>query len=393
MNIVYIGGEPYPGNQGGSVHFGEVSTGLAKLGHKVLAVIPYEQGMPLREQRDGLDIIRIPMKLKNRTFPLFAIKKWRAIKQFKPDLIMERYVTFGGAGAMMARRWHVPLVLEVNSPHTEELIFRLPVRNRLIQKAMRSWRDWQFKHASTILATLPTVVPEQYRKNFIQVEWAANCEMFDRESIPESTKTKLKQKLGLTDEPVIVFLGTFRNWHGVRQLPRIMKQVINAVPSTKCIAIGEGAELEGVKTAVKDLGIDASFIFTGAMPYDSVPAYLALGTVGIAPYDCDAYPPLRQFGFFWSPLKIFEYMASGMPVVAIDIEPLNHVVKDGERGYVVPEGNWTGFAEKIINLLQNPSKCSTIGTAAKTFAVEKYSWQAHVHQINRILESVHGEHA
>ena len=386
MNIVYIGGEPYPGNQGGSVHFGEVSTGLVKLGHNVLAITPYELGLPLREQRDGLDIIRVPMKLRNRTFPLFALKQWKHIKHFKPDLIMERYVTFGGAGAIMARRWNKPLVLEVNSPHTEELIFRLPIKNPLLRKTMRWWRNFQFAQASKIL-------PEKYRQNFIQVEWAANCELFDRSSIADTAITAFKTTLGLTDEPIVVFLGTFRNWHGVRQLPQIMKQVINAIPATKCIAIGEGNELNAVQESVKNLGIDQSVIFTGAVPYASVPVYLALGTVGIAPYDCDEYPPLKQFGFFWSPLKIFEYMASGMPVVTIDIEPLNQVVKDAERGYVVPEGNWNLFAEKIINLLQNNAKCSTIGSAAKIFATNHYSWQAHVRQINRILESVHGEHA
>ncbi len=392
MNIVYIGGEPYPGSQGGSVHFGEVSTGLVKLGHKVLAVIPYEPGMPLREQRDGMDIVRVPMKFRNRTFPLFALRAWRCIKRFKPDMIMERYVTFGGAGTVIARRWNIPLILEVNSPHTEELIYRIPVRNRLMQKIMRSWRDWQFNRAVAILATLPTVIPERYRDKFIQVQWAANCDMFDRSAVSETAKKRLKEKLRLSDEPVVAFLGTFRNWHGVKHLPSIIKQVVDVLPNAKCIAVGEGDERRAVQKEVKRLGIEKSVIFTGSVPYTDVPAYLSLATVGIAPYDCDEYLPLKQFGFFWSPLKIFEYMASGMPVITIDVEPLNQVVADGERGFVVPEGNWSMFAEKIIKLLQNKDICFNMGITAREFASIHYSWNGHVRQIAAILESFHGDH-
>lgn len=388
MRIVYIGGETYPGDNGGSVHFGEVATGLVRLGHSVLAVVPYEPGRPVRETRPGFDIIRVRMKLKNRTFPIAALAAWKHVRRFKPDLIMERFVSFAGAGSCMARRWGIPLVLEVNSPHTDELIYRLNINNKLMAKLLRWWRDTQFSRATVALSTLPTLVPAAYRDRFIRVEWAANCAAFDRASIPESRRTALKKKLGMQDGPVVVFLGTFRNWHGVGHLADIMKRVIESIPDARCLAIGEGTERPAVEQAVKQAGIADSVHFTGSIPYSDVPVYISLGTVGIAPYDCDAYPPLKEFGFFWSPLKIFEYMASGMPVVTIDIEPLNAVVKNGARGYVVPEGKWDKFAEKIIKLLQNSAECSTMGAAAHTFVRRHYSWETHVKQLEDILHSV-----
>src|SRR5262249_57589174 len=81
-------------------------------------------------------------------------------------------------------------------------------------------------------------------------------------------------------------------------------------------------------------GIEAIF-FAGALPHERMPAALAAADVGVAPFDIGAHGPL-SLGFYWSPLKIFEYMASGLPVVAPRIDRIPSLVEDGVEGVLYP---------------------------------------------------------
>ncbi len=390
MKILYIGSEPVPGNKGGSIHFMEVSQGLAKLGHEVVVCVPKEKGMPKNEVLDGVRIIRVGMRFARRTMPILALKKWGILKKENPDIIMERFVSFGGAGALLAKKLNLPFVLEVNSPHTEELIYRFNIKNRLLATLFRKWRNFQYSVATKVLVTLESVVPEFARDRFCKVEWAANCDLFDKDKTSVRERDLLRVKLGLRGSPVVVFLGSFRNWHGVRHLSQIISKVVSEIPHAKFLLIGDGPERKSVEEEIKVAGLKESVVFLGEVPYASVPGYLSLAELGIAPYDCSEYPPLERFGFFWSPLKIFEYMSCSLPVVTINIDPLNNIVKDGVRGHLVDEGDWDGFAKKIIKMLESSANCRIMGESAKNFVTANYSWKKHVEGLNSILTDLYG---
>jgi len=374
-----------PGTMGGSVHFTEVAQGLAKLGWEVMVCVPLENGYPEEENFGAIKILRVNMKLKGKTFPILALLKWRKLLGFKPDILMERYVTFGGVCSLLAKKLKKPFVLEVNSPHTKEFIFRFKIKNRLVINLLTRWSDFQFKTASKIISTLNTIIPQFAREKLIEVHWAANNDMFDLRNIDKKEQAQLKRKLNLADGPVAIFLGTFRNWHGVSHLPFIIENTVKNVPDVKFILIGDGNELNSVKDKINRLGLSDYVIFTGALPYKSVPVYMSLGNVGLAPYDREEYPPLKEFGFFWSPLKVFEYMACSMPVITIDIEPLNKLVQNGKRGYVVKEGDYSDFCAKLIELLKNPARCSNMGKSAREFTAQNFSWEKHVNHLNNEL--------
>jgi len=389
MRILYIGSEPVPGNKGGSIHFMEVSQGLAKLGHEVVVCVPKEKGMPGKETWNGIKIIRTGMKIAGRTIPVLAVKKWSALKKVNPDIIMERFVSFGGIGALLAKKLNIPLVLEVNSPHTEELLYRFKIKNPLITTLFRKWRNFQYSVAAKVLVTLESVVPEFARDRFCKVEWAANCDLFDKDKTDVRERDLLRVKLGLRGAPVVVYLGSFRNWHGVTHLSQIVSDVISEISHVKFLLIGDGPERQSIEAEIKAKNLEESVVFAGEIPYSSVPAYLSLAEIGIAPYDCSEYPPLERFGFFWSPLKIFEYMSCSLPVVTIDIDPLNNIVKDGKRGCVVSEGDWGGFSKKIIKMLESSASCRMMGESAKDFVVANYSWKKHVEGLDMILTDLH----
>jgi glycosyltransferase involved in cell wall biosynthesis len=107
--------------------------------------------------------------------------------------------------------------------------------------------------------------------------------------------------------------------------------------------------------------------------------------VGVAPFNTAAHPALQSAGFFWSPLKIYEYMAAGLPVVTIDLPPLNEAVRTGREGLLYPQGDVAALADALFHLLHDPTKARQMGAAARLRVVECYSWQRHCAELERVL--------
>jgi glycosyltransferase involved in cell wall biosynthesis len=95
-----------------------------------------------------------------------------------------------------------------------------------------------------------------------------------------------------------------------------------------------------------------------------------------------------QLGFYWSPLKIFEYMATGLPVVALDVDPLREIIREGREGHLVEERDEQGWAKAITDLVASPELCSEMGRSARERVVSGYSWQVHCEKLEGVLETV-----
>ena len=107
-----------------------------------------------------------------------------------------------------------------------------------------------------------------------------------------------------------------------------------------------------------------------------MPAALAGADIGVAPFDVGAHAPL-SLGFYWSPLKIFEYMAAGLPVVAPAVDRIPSLVADGREGRALTiHAARAALADALVTLT-DVSLRKTLGAAARERAVREYSWAAH----------------
>jgi glycosyltransferase involved in cell wall biosynthesis len=123
--------------------------------------------------------------------------------------------------------------------------------------------------------------------------------------------------------------------------------------------------------------------FTGPLPHERIPACLAAADIGVAPFDVGAHRPLAR-EFYWSPLKIFEYMAAGLPVVTPRLERLAHIVRDGREGVLYDSGNAEGLAQAIERLTDSGER-DAMGRAARERVVQHFSWQEHCQQLDRAI--------
>jgi len=385
VKILYVSGETVPGNDGGAVHVREVAANLAALGHRVTVLCNRRAGQSRREMLDGVEIIRARMTVRGRTLPAMGAGRALGLLFRGFDLVMERYVTFGGAGVMLSMLKGIPLVLEVNSPHVEELFWRYGIRSRVVQSMLRGRVEFFFRRAKLVVSPLAGIVPPFARRKTKLVSWAANVERFRPGLRRDKRCVKIRRRHGLEGRTVVLFLGTFRKWHGVLRLPAVIESVAARRKDAKFLLVGKGECLEQVEREIARRGLADYAAVAGEQPYEDVPYFVAASDVGIAPYDLDAYEPLRRFGFYWSPLKIFELMAGGLPVVTIDVPPLNDIVVHGTHGLVVPQGDDEAMARAVADLLKRRSVRLRMGRAARKHVTEHYSWKEHAKMLNDLI--------
>ena len=148
------------------------------------------------------------------------------------------------------------------------------------------------------------------------------------------------------------------------------------------VLIGDGPELPAVRQAAERIdGVTC----VGPVAHEAMPACLAAADVGVAPFDVGRHPPL-SLGFFWSPLKLFEYMASGLPVVAPAIDRITQLVGDGEEGILYDADDPAALAGAIERLC-DPALRRRLGAAARARAVRDYGWDRHCERLAAAIEA------
>ena len=161
----------------------------------------------------------------------------------------------------------------------------------------------------------------------------------------------------------------------------------------KFVLVGEGELLDDVRAAVQAQGLSKDVAIAGSVPHEEMPAVVAACAIGIAPYDAGAYAPLARFGFFWSPLKIFEYMACSLPVVLFAYEGLRDHVGEAERGLAVPPRDLDAFAGAIALLARDPRARREMGERGRNYVLREHTWQDHVRWLEARLAEVTGSRA
>ena len=367
MRILYCAiDQTVPGSVGGSVHVTAVAEGLAALGHDVQVLVSPGDG-PFPSGPVRWTAMTPPLGAKElRWAKRGAVRKIAAA--FKPDVIIERYYNFGGEGLAAAAATGALGVLEVNAPVVDYAGSpKAKLDRALIVEPMRRWRDRQCAQADLIVTPAATILPpDTPAGKIVELEWGADTDRFTPD-----VKGPLPYERPLGT--LAVFAGAFRSWHGAIDLVRAMRQLAGRqVTNLNAVLIGDGPERP--RAEEEATGLDR-VLFTGAVPHDRMPACLAAADIGVAPFDVAAHKPL-SLGFYWSPLKIFEYMAAGLPVVAPAGDRLSRLVEHEREGLLYEPATPSALADTLARLASSDRR-SELGRAARERAVREYSWKAH----------------
>lgn len=279
---------------------------------------------------------------------------------------------------LAARRTGARLVLEVNAPIVDYP--RSPkarLDRALLVEPMRRWRERQVRAADLVVSPSRSILPPWLAPDrVLEIEWGADTSRF--KPVPGGIRWSAGGSL------TCVFAGAFRAWHGAIHLVTAIRTLRSrGIADVGAVFVGDGPERAAVQNAARGL---TGVTFTGALPHERMPAALAAADVGIAPFDVARHPPL-QLAFYWSPLKIFEYMATGLPIVAPALPRLRQLVAHDVEGLLYDPERSEGLADALA-VLRDPDVRRRMGEAARRRAEAEYSWSAHCARLDRAFRQL-----
>ena len=361
MHIAYVcldPGIPVFGTKGASVHIQEVVREYRRRGHDV-TVYATRRGSDVPDDLAELRIVDVPVTTRDeeereRAQQAASASVSDMVRAGGYDLVYERYSLFSTVIAECG----VPGILEVNAPLIDE------------QRTHRVLVDEQAADAALqeqVQAALATIcVSDPVR------DWVIACTEGTRVfTVPNGVNVhRITPQPESPGAPVVTFVGTLKPWHGVDVLLRARAQ---AHKDWKLRIIGDGPMRAELDDLARSLGIDVDF--RGAVAPDAIPQHMAGTAIGVAPYpamdtDSDQY---------FSPLKVYEYMAAGLPVVASRVGQLPEIM--GESAYLVPPSDPEALAEALDALVANPVERARVGSDNRRQAEREHSWTGTVDHI------------
>ncbi len=302
------------------------------------------------------------------------------------DVIHERFNLLSLGGALASRKLGLPFVLEVNADLLEQRKFK-GTPEKGLRRLFAVWATrFCFKAATKIICISSDLKDHLHRHWKVEEQklsvlpCAADVDAFK----PNGKTEVVRRGLGLTTEPVVMWVGGFYPWHDLNLLLESFGKVLQKQPRARLVLVGDGQTRSAVAQNVQRNGLQHAVIMTGAVPHASVPEMVSIADIAVVP----AEPVSASRGGTGTPLKIFEYLAAGKAIVATDVNQASEVIQHDHNGLLVSAGDVNGFADAILSLLDDSEKRGCLGQNARQDAVEKYSWEQYTRQLNEIYMSV-----
>jgi glycosyltransferase involved in cell wall biosynthesis len=188
----------------------------------------------------------------------------------------------------------------------------------------------------------------------------------------------IRAQLGLDGQPVVSFVGSFQSWHGIERLVESFAWVLKEVPQARLLLVGDGPARPVVEDTIKRLELSSNVTITGLVPQAEIPKILAAVDVAVIPY------PQLPKDLWFSPLKLYEYMAAGKAIVASASGQIVDVIQDGYTGLLVEPGDVVETAQAITRLIKNPAELDWLGKNARRQAVERHSWDGYIRRLETV---------
>jgi glycosyltransferase involved in cell wall biosynthesis len=301
------------------------------------------------------------------------------------DLVYERNTMYRFGVAMACKRLGLPYVLYVEADDIlEHDIMKKPITGLLRLQAARSFRynldaaDRVICVSEPLKAHLMTKwnVPGEKIAVFPNV---ADVERFKPDPVAGAA---IRASLNLGRAPLILFVGNFYEWHDVSTLLRAFVEVLKNYPDARLLLVGDGAKREAMAQLARELGLERSVIFTGMVAHTEVPRFMASADIAVVPY------PVLEQDVWLSPLKLFEYMATGNAILASNVGQLSEWITDGRNGLLIPPGDVSAVAAGIERLIGDPDLRTRLGQNARADAVQKHSWDCYLSDLEDVYFSV-----
>ena len=397
LSIAYVSadrGVPVGGTKGASIHVRGVAEALVRRGHEVhlLAARTDPEADGFASQVRGVPFDRVLKNVRRSVAEAgsdaalardlhglmlnecFARELGLLADKTRIDAVYERYSLWSWAGYRFAREHGLPWILEVNAPLVEE---ERTYREIRLEETAIGIENILLREADAIVvpaAELAHYIQDRVgpRSGIVVEPNGVDFALLDAAPSPPAEFAAL-----LRDRFVVAFAGSLKPWHGIDRLLRAFDRLRADVPDAHLLVVGDGPLGPQVESAVKRHGTER-ITWTGAVPHGEVLGWLRCADVGVAPY-----PVLDRF--YFSPLKVVEYLACGLPVVASDLGQLRQLVRPNETGLLVPPGDVRALAGALQRLAEDRHLRKSMGRRALARARGHHSWDRVAQRIERLF--------
>jgi glycosyltransferase involved in cell wall biosynthesis len=382
--ILAVAPQPFYQDRGTPIALRQVLQALSELGRPVdLVTYPVGEDVAL----PGLRIFRSANPLAYRSVPVgFSLRKvvldLPLTAALSRRLARGRYTCIHAVeeaafpAALLAEAYRTPLLYDMQSSLAEQLARLAPLRLRPARAALNAAERWLLRRSSLVATSAGLAERVREAAPTVPVrEWHFP-------SAPAEVNTAevaaLRARLGLSPgQPVVLYSGTFEEYQGLAELIAAIPLVHDRVPAVRFVLVGaEDGDTpfeDGAGMALAESGI---LRVVERQPRADMAAFLALADVLVS---------ARAYGGNL-PLKIFDYLAAGRPIVATDI-PTHRTVLSEERAVLV-QPTAEALAAGIIGVLGDPTRAGRLAAAARSHAQTHFGWNRFVDSVDALYAEV-----
>jgi glycosyltransferase involved in cell wall biosynthesis len=351
------------------VHIEELIHALRQLGHEVIVV-----GPPSFDRASFGDDAGVIATLKRLlpaalyellelgySLPAFR-RLWRAYRRERPDALYERYNLYLLAGLWLKRLTGIPLFLEVNAPLADE-------RSRfggLANKRLAHWaEELVWRGADRILSVTQVLADRVERAGVDRVRVTVIPNGVAADFLNDADDgAAVRQRYGIDGRVVLGFTGFVRDWHGLDVVVDLIADC-GAAQNLHLLIVGDGPAVPTLRERAVRRGIAERVTFAGVIPRTAVASHVAAFDLAIQPRVVD----------YASPLKLFEYMALGRPIVAPATANIREILSDGDNALLFDPADDTALRAAVARLCADSQLRRRLGQAARaTIDARRLTW-------------------
>jgi len=355
-----------PISGGGVIVVSKIANALAELGHEITIVTPDvewngEKYNP--ELHSNIEVIRTETPSRNN-IKIAARRCYKNLKNEGIGLGLKKQYDFvfsifhpfhlaPKAAVSCAKKLKIPSIIKIDDP----IYAKSTGLKSLQRKIEKKYNSKTLQESSRVL------VMNKNTKDLVQEYY--NLKKDKISIIPNGVELKQFQSSSKRKKQII-FSGVMYEHRGLDILLKAVPMIIKKHPDVQIIFAGSGPELENIKKMVKNTDIESNIKFLGWVEHEEIPQILKESMIGIG--------PLRNTDVTKNalPIKVLEYMAASLPIVAKKETVPSDILIDGENGFFITDS--IDLGEKIVKLLENQEMMKEYGGNSRKI-VEKFDWK------------------
>lgn len=360
-----------------------------KLGHKCVFVTGGNINLPedvkvyfiphSKLYRNLPEIINLPYNTK-------ASKEMiKIIDKENPDFLYHHISDFNYSGSKVKLKLGIPFFLQLESVQSW-------VKKNWGKLYLKHFIKWA-EHIQLEMADAIFVISENVKKQLAEMGYNSQKIYVQPSAIdpeqfhPGIADNGLREKYKIHDKFVVGFTGSFGLWHGIEYLASSLKELVKRIPNVHLLLVGDGYLRPKVEEILKNDNVEKYATITGYLPFKDMPFHVAACDVLVSP--CVNNPDGTPF--FNSPVKLFEYMAMGKPIVATRVGQQNDVIIHNHNGLMCDEKNPNELAEMIYRFYEDPALSIRLSKQARVDAVNKHDWRIVVNNFLDVYNKMFGK--